>query len=251
MKVFLSPEFLNHFIYSEYFDYNDNKLYKRPFEILKHAEDLMNKNLNGEYISDAIININRAISFRLKDIKHKFNFDDIPYIRTKDLWSRLEELGLIRKHLINEINKIRNLIEHEDKGTPTIELCKLYFEFTWYFLKATNLLCIRQIERVHFEIDNYYWANCEIDFKNKWQMKIFGWFENINYSYEKVNNYIEIDAERIDKRIDIKNIGKWSDPNEDGRGKNDTDIVISGIVIFTEQQFTKMYNAIFSCYQDT
>jgi hypothetical protein len=251
MNIYISPDFFNYYSYPEYTDYNDEENFKRPFEILKHAEDLLNINPDGEYVSDAIININRAITLRLKDIKKKFNFSNIPFINNKDLWSRLEELGLIRKHLINEINNIRNQIEHEDKGIPDVKLCRLYIEFTWYFLKSTNLLCIRKLEQINFEIDDYYWVNCKIDFANKWETTIFGWFDNSKYSFEYRDGFILVDATRIEKRIDIVKKEDDTPPYNTGRGKNDDDLIINGKMEFDEMQFRKIYLYIFSIYQDT
>jgi hypothetical protein len=250
MTIYISTDFLNYYSYPEFVDYNDDNNYKRPFEILKHAEDILSRDINNEYISDAIININRAITLRLKDIKRKFNFEGIPYLRNKDLWSRLEELGLIRKHLINEINKLRNLIEHEDKGIPEINLCKLYLEFTWYFLKSTNLLCIRKLETINFEIDEYYWVDCKIDFDQKWETTIYGWFDFTRTSNEYKDGYLLVNANRIEKRIDL--LDKVIDPSSDtGRGKADNDLIIEGKVNLNEDQFKRIYAYAFSLYQDT
>jgi len=40
--------------------------------------------------------------------------------------------------MLQKLIDIRNPVEHEDVAPPDHEACKVFAEFTWYFLKSTD-----------------------------------------------------------------------------------------------------------------
>lgn len=50
----------------------------------------------------------------------------------------LTRLGLVRPLALNQLQKIRNLIEHQDREPPTHEDALQLVELVWYFLRSTD-----------------------------------------------------------------------------------------------------------------
>ena len=113
----------------------------KSYSLLNHAENIISKHSNDDYLTDCIMNINKSIDHRLKLIRKIYSFDQMPYFSKKDLWKKLEKVKLIRKYLIEEINTVRNLLEHEYASPPGKDKCKYYIEAVWFFLKATDSIC--------------------------------------------------------------------------------------------------------------
>ncbi|WP_413379104.1 hypothetical protein [Paenibacillus taichungensis] len=128
---------------------NEPTLYKRPYEIWKHAERILNRQANHFQRVDAICALKRAVNSRLNTLQNEYKFNLIPLsdVPKKPL-QQLEYFGIIRPFILNKLIDIRNQIEHEDMNPPTLVQCREFLDVSWYFLKATD-------SYVHYITDGY------------------------------------------------------------------------------------------------
>ena len=52
--------------------------------------------------------------------------------------NHLQELGLIRGSVLDEIRRLRNAIQHNSEVPPELSQCLLYQDAIWYFLRSTE-----------------------------------------------------------------------------------------------------------------
>src|SRR5437762_6477744 len=182
VERWLSPEILKWQTESDSGWPVQDDLRSRSYEILAHAEQVLELPPSELVLVDAITSLRRAIDRRLRALNTLYSFRDIP-IRDKprDLLLLLESLGIIRSHMLQKLIDIRNAVEHEDVAPPDHEACKVFAEFTWYFLKSTD----RMLQEVasSFELlptgsdEKYYWLTAEYGPDNQWRPKIRGWIK--------------------------------------------------------------------------
>jgi hypothetical protein len=63
--------------------------------------------------------------------------------REKVHLSHLEQLGIIRGSVLDDIRRLRNAIEHRSEVAPDRQQCLLYQDATWYFLRSTEVYARR------------------------------------------------------------------------------------------------------------
>lgn len=208
------------------------------YELWEHAESILSNNQTNNYLSDAIINLNKAIGLRIKALNQNYHFNNSPF-KTKDkkILGQLEEFGLIGPKLLNEITTLRNNIEHNDNPPPTHKKCLDYLEICWYFLKATDLHVLETKDSIIFTNpnNNKYWVSFEIDFDKNWHAELRGWLPPSLISFSEFNDSIKVISKKYQNRADFLNSldkKKYSDLNDedDTRGQNPNDITFSGII---------------------
>jgi hypothetical protein len=114
----------------------------RHHEILSRAEKLLSISPDEFDKADAIENINKALDQRFRALS-----EDLQLKRLKKAWSAsathvdmLCSLGAIRPMMTDEVNNIRNAVNHEDEAPPLTDDCRRYAEFAWYLLRVTDSL---------------------------------------------------------------------------------------------------------------
>ncbi|EJL6392475.1 hypothetical protein NMR79_003933 [Vibrio vulnificus] len=113
----------------------------RAHQLWKHAQELLLSSDHELYRADCIANLKRAINHRLQAIERIYKISQLPLdISSKRVLDRYEFLGLIRPMVLNELIKVRNVIEHQDETPPLKEKCVYYIDIVWYFLKSTDSL---------------------------------------------------------------------------------------------------------------
>ncbi|ELE6600844.1 TPA: hypothetical protein ACVO0O_004554 [Vibrio alginolyticus] len=129
-------------------DYED--IY-RAYQLWKHAQELLISSDHELYRADCIANLKRAINHRLQAIERIYKISKLPLdISSKRVLDRYEYLGLIRPMVLNELIKVRNVIEHQDQTPPKKEMCIYYIDIVWYFLKSTDSLVDNIVESIEY-----------------------------------------------------------------------------------------------------
>ncbi|WKG02177.1 hypothetical protein [Mycolicibacterium sp. HK-90] len=57
----------------------------------------------------------------------------------------LTRVGLVRPLALRQLQRIRNTVEHADRGAPSHEECLNFIDIVWYFLRSTDLFTTRRI----------------------------------------------------------------------------------------------------------
>lgn len=94
---------------------------------------------------DAVAALWRAVERRLQ------LFDEVYAIRAalgigrreRINLKHLQELGLIRGSVLDDIRRLRNAIQHKSEMPPERNQCLLYQDAIWYFLRSTELYARR------------------------------------------------------------------------------------------------------------
>ena len=173
VERWLSPEILKWQTESDSGWPVQDDLRSRSYEILAHAEQVPGQPTSELALVDVITSLRRAIDRRLRALNTLYSFRDIP-IRDKprDLLLLLESLGIIRSHMLQKLIDIRNAVEHEDVAPPDHEVCKVFAEFTWYFLKSTDRM-LREVTSSFAlnpagDDERYYGLGIEYGPRNNW-----------------------------------------------------------------------------------
>jgi hypothetical protein len=125
---------------------------------------------------DGLSALNRAVLHRLKGLNELYHFRAIPGIDTTlKNTELLYNLGLARGSVLDLIRQLRNRVEHELHDPPDYELCNLYLDAVWYFLRSTDSFMIEVTKEINvFDSE----SDCEIAAifisPPKWQVYIEG-----------------------------------------------------------------------------
>lgn len=57
----------------------------------------------------------------------------------------LTRIGLVRPLALEQLKRIRNSVEHSDRGAPTQAACRQHVDLVWYFLRSTDIFASRRI----------------------------------------------------------------------------------------------------------
>lgn len=126
----------------------------RAYELLQHAEQLINSSTNDLQLADGISNLKRSLNQRLKYLDELYSIS-AAFPRSFGFLESLNELGLARPFVIKQLFDIRNDIEHNDAKPPALARCLELLDMTWYFLKSTDSICTSRRESlslVHGEV---------------------------------------------------------------------------------------------------
>lgn len=165
----------------------------RAYDLWSHAQEVISNNESKLYLSDCIANLKRAINHRLQVIEKIYGISKLPIsISSKKTLDRFEYLGLIRPAILNELIKVRNVIEHQYQEPPIKEKCLFYIDIVWYFLKSTDSLVDHIVKQVEF--DDHEKNNIKMDFltSTPWTIKISFCLESSLLSEQPFEDSIEI-----------------------------------------------------------
>ena len=141
----------------------EESLRSRSYEMLAHAEQLIGQPPSELLLADVVTTLRRAVDRRVRALNSVYSFRSIPFSnKPSDSLFLLESLGIIRSHMLQKLIDIRNAVEHEDVSPPDHVACKVFAEFTCYFLRSTD----RMLEDVPDSFYFYpYWDNDNYQFK--------------------------------------------------------------------------------------
>jgi len=109
--------------------------------MLTHAEQTLQSSATDLDRANAILEMRRSISRRIRLLDERYSLRSIP-IKEKpsDFLKLLEFVGVVRPTMLQQLIDIRDGVEHEDAEPPDLERCKVFLEFIWYFLKSTDFV---------------------------------------------------------------------------------------------------------------
>lgn len=179
----------------------------RAYEIWEHADLTLKKTCNDFNLIDAITSLKRAVDHRLRLLDNLYKFKKIP-IRDKpsDLLNILNSMDIVRPIMVEKLIQIRNAIEHENALSPDCEVCKVFSEFVWYFLRSTDNL-VREIV-LNFNIYpaesalNLYSVECGMGIDHGWNPTIGGWVPSQLISDESRDGWLRIAGEEFARLSD-------------------------------------------------
>jgi len=153
-RIWLNPDFIKNCFYVQSHGVEtDYKERLKLYEIYEHAENILSKNPNEHDLICAIFQLNRAIELRDKQLNKNYKFKKIPsLIKKYEQHLVMEELGIIKPLLKNKLNTIRNQSAHSTKY-PALKLSEIkeLAEFTWYFLRSTDLIASRKPDSIIYD----------------------------------------------------------------------------------------------------
>ena len=104
---------------------------------------------------DALGALNRAVLHRIRALDGHYQFRAIPGVdSTLKNTELLRILGLARGSVLDLIRQLRNRVEHELHEPPNRELCNLYLDAVWYFLRSTDSFLVEIAEDIYTDPGN-------------------------------------------------------------------------------------------------
>jgi hypothetical protein len=112
-----------------------------PREYFNFAQQDRNDGTTDRHLVNSIANSKRAIHLRMENLYNGYGgavIEGKPH-NYNDLVGFLRKCGIISPRILDRINKIRNLIEHE-YYVPSIDEVDTFLDITELFLGATDVL---------------------------------------------------------------------------------------------------------------
>lgn len=134
-------------------DEEQDRIVRRAYKIWRHSSSLVSDDSSEFKLADAIVGLKRAVNHRLKTLTTSYALDALPFSSERKSLERLQHYGIIRPAILKELFGIRNAIEHADHAPPSVNDCRRYVDFVWYFLKSTDSLLDMKLEDVIFWCD--------------------------------------------------------------------------------------------------
>ena len=200
---------------------SDLNMGERAYGILDHALTILNNHSSPLYMVDVVTTLKRAVNHRLKTLNKIYEFDTIP-INSKPigLLRQLEFFGIIKPLMLQELLKIRNDVEHNDRTPPKKIYCQKLYEFVWYFLRSTDVIASKKVESMSLlpsgklAEDCIYWIAVTMNAKSIWKINMSGWFHaNLLFAVDK-NNTFRLNVNKAETKNDflkrIKSLSKNS-----------------------------------------
>jgi hypothetical protein len=204
--IWLSPDILNWRSGGQFIKGYTGDLWKRPYQIWAHAEQILSKPTDEHERTNAILALRRSIDRRVRLLNDRYSFRNLP-IKDKpsDTLSLLAFIGIIRPRMLQKLIDIRNAVEHEDAQPPNEDMCQVFLEFTWYFLKSTDLIVQRIIENFLFEYKDEkhrYWVEIDIKVPDNWIPNIRGLASPEHLSFEQKDGWFLLKLEKLQSRAE-------------------------------------------------
>lgn len=178
--------------------------WQQQYEIYKHVASILGKSPDNNDLASAVFQLNRAIDFREKLLNKQYSFKKIPGFHGKKQHEIMHSLGIIQPLLKTKLDKIRNNVMHSATyPVPKLSEVAELTEFTWYFLKSTDLIASRKASSLEFNAvyhDNQSeWAEMSFSLDN-WEIDIRGGFLNQNVRRKSFSDSVEIVPDTIEQK---------------------------------------------------
>jgi hypothetical protein len=133
INIYVNPSVIDWHGHLESWSTEGMSRVRRSYDTLDHAVGLVDGEATEFGISDAIMNLKRAINVRLKLLDELYCFSHMVGLKKLGALERLEAVGLAKPFLIKQLFDLRNDIEHNDAAPPPISRVKELLDITWYF----------------------------------------------------------------------------------------------------------------------
>jgi hypothetical protein len=226
MKVWLSPEILEWNV-EVFGNFPAGGIdFFTPYYILEHVkkklvgvDDEGSDDVNYD-LGDAIKSLREVVENREKQLLKKFSLKKLPFDKPKATYQILLQLGITQPLMQEKLVKLRNVIVHEQKYPSTKHKKRIleFWEFVWYFIRATDSFLSRRITSMFFypdEINIGYPINLEdhengcvyiyIGPKKNWEITVLG--RNLSaslFSRNAKQSWMEVDVEDFNNAEDFK-----------------------------------------------
>lgn len=137
-KAYLHPSIFQWSCSADSYTISTDPKIRRSYDTLNHASSLIDGEINEFKLSDAVMNLKRAVNVRLKLLDELYEFSHVGLLKKLGALERLEAVGLARPFLIRQLFELRNDIEHNDASPPIANRIKELIDIVWYFLKTTD-----------------------------------------------------------------------------------------------------------------
>jgi hypothetical protein len=214
----------------------DETLYRRAYDIWEHAAKSLHHGADEMVRAVAITTLKRSLNQRLKVLEKIYHLNDFLKPKSTRYLQLLENLGLIRPLLLEDLIRVRNTIEHDDKKPPQLKRCLEMLDVVWYFLKTTDGITRERVESIVFSPEEGapYWVEMDVTIKRNWTISIRGWLPESYISTITLPDHIEAQAIELHTNKLWKKRGKHLD-------KKDSDLYFSGQVISDKSVFARRY----------
>lgn len=229
----------------------NNDLWKRAHDIWAHAEQILSKPTTEFERTNAIMDLRRAIERRVRLLDERYSFRSIPLKdKPSEILALLEFVGVVRPRMLQKLIDIRNAVEHGDAEPPDLDTCQVFLEFTWYFLKSTDLMVQKVVDSVLFEEDEDrgYWIEIHLLPPDDWVPSIRGWISPNLISNIPREEWIFLKLDKCETRAEaVARLKKdmASDADTRGWGKEEDDFYFLGEARGTSEALTKIYKQYF------
>lgn len=121
--------------------------WKKHYEILNHANYLLEIEKSDHDRACAIFQLNRAVELRDKFLSKIYHFRRIKSFKGLGQSEIMENLDMIKPMLKSKLDSIRNRVMHKaDENAPSSQICRELSEFVWYFLRVTDIYARNTVE---------------------------------------------------------------------------------------------------------
>jgi hypothetical protein len=107
---------------------------------LVHAEYRLSNHSNAYDRIDGILALKRSMQTRLEHLDKLYGLKQYPQYKAGGWLAVLESWGVIRRRMLQRMNRLRNAVEHDGAEPPGKEEFEDYCEVVWWFLRATTSL---------------------------------------------------------------------------------------------------------------
>jgi hypothetical protein len=155
ISLWLTPKVLEWDAYVGSSSVLDSTPVRRAYEHLSHAEQVLSRATSPLDLVDVVTTLKRAVDLRLRLLNSYYRWRTLPLRGLpKGPLQILEALGIARHRMVTRLIEFRNAIEHGDKSPPSPEDCADLVEAVWYFLRSTDILCLRLPTEVNLELES-------------------------------------------------------------------------------------------------
>lgn len=183
--------------------------WRRPYEMLAHADRCLTGQPDEFARIDALTTVKRTIDHRVRILEEKHGLRDLP-VRDKpsDILKIMEWVGLIRPTMLQKLIETRNAVEHQDQSPPNTYDSRVFADFAWFFLRATDVFVQRVVETFVFKRDHSvasqpHWIQFNVDPPGSWGARADGWLPPALISKQHVDGWLQVALERWETRAEV------------------------------------------------
>ncbi|MGP9021134.1 hypothetical protein ACT1U9_22405 [Streptomyces sp. BR1] len=118
----------------------ESTMKRRADSSLAHAEYRLANCSNRYDLIDGILALKRSMQTRLEHLEMLYGLKQYPQARSGGWLAVLEGWGVIRRRMLQRMNRLRNAVEHDGAEPPSKDEFEDYCEVVWWFLRATTSL---------------------------------------------------------------------------------------------------------------
>lgn len=221
--------------------------WKRSYELWSHAEQILTKATTEFERANLIMNLRKAVDQRVRLLDERYSFRTIP-IKKKpsDKLALLEFVGVVRPRMLQKLIAIRNAVEHEDVDPPDKDECEVFVDFTWYFLRSTDMITQRVADRITFtDNESGCWVELGINPPGRWLPLLRGWIPSALISDESKDGWPSLRVKRIATRASELSRLEEEESNDTGLGNKTCDRFFEAEVRGSTEALKKIYKLYF------